>query len=1357
MAVPSGKVPPTEEKLEGALQPTTSESVTTPQDPEKHQGETWKTGSASTSTGADKKDDKAQTTAAPSATELDTLLEQLPEDERKILQEQLKSPTVSVSFFALYRYADKWDYLVLLISAICAIAGGAALPLFTILFGQLTNAFQGIFLDTISYDNFHSELVKNVLYFIYIGIAEFATIYVSTVGFIYTGEHVTQKIREAYLEAILRQNIAYFDNLGAGEITTRITADTNLIQDGISEKVGLTLTATATFITAFIIAYIKYWKLALICSSTIVCLVLIMGGGSRFIVKFNKQSLQSYAVGGSVAEEVLSSIRTATAFGNQERLAQQYDVHLREAEKWGVRLQLILALMIGGMFGVMFLNYGLGFWMGSRFLVDHEVVVGQVITVLMSILIGSFSLGNVAPNGQAFTSAVAAAAKIYSTIDRKSPLDPTSDEGEIIDGLKGTIELRNIKHRYPSRPDVPVMDDVSLLIPAGKTTALVGPSGSGKSTVIGLVERFYNPVRGGVFLDGHNIQSLNLRWLRQQVSLVSQEPILFATTIYENVRFGLIGTPFINEGDEKVQERIRQALEMANALEFVTALPEGLDTHVGERGFLLSGGQKQRIAIARAVVSDPKILLLDEATSALDTKSEGVVQAALDKAAEGRTTIVIAHRLSTIKGAHNIVVLVNGKIEEQGTHDELLDSNGAYHKLVEAQRINEEKDALSAKDVDLDDMENENELQQTISRVKMSRTLTSKSTGSGRAIDEKSPDFLDRQSTKKSISSIALGKRGAEKEHHYSLFTLIKFIFSFNRPELLYMLTGLVFAVISGGGQPTQAVIFSKAITTLALPESEFAKLRHDANFWSLMFLMLGLVQLLVHSTQGAAFAFSSEKLVRRARLQAFRAMLRQDISFFDRDENTTGALTSFLSTETKHLSGISGVTLGTILMVSTTLIASLTISLAIGWKLALVCISVVPVLLACGFYRFWMLAQFQSRSKKAYEASASYACEATSAIRTVASLTREEDVLRIYHGQLAAQARKSLVSVLRSSLLYAASQGVSFFCMALGFWYGGELLGKHQYTLFQFFVCFSEVIFGAQSAGTVFSFAPDMGKAKNAASEFKKLFDRIPAIDVWSQDGEKLDHAEGTIEFRDVHFRYPTRPEQPVLRGLDLTVKPGQYVALVGASGCGKSTTIALLERFYDPLSGGVYIDGKDISSLNVNSYRSHLALVSQEPTLYQGTIRDNILLGTNEIDVSEEAIIGACKNANIYDFILSLPDGFDTVVGSKGGMLSGGQKQRVAIARALLRDPKILLLDEATSALDSESEKVVQAALDAAARGRTTIAVAHRLSTIQKADIIYVFDQGKIVESGNHQDLLRNKGRYYELVNLQSLGKTH
>ncbi|KAF5873575.1 putative leptomycin b resistance protein pmd1 protein [Botrytis fragariae] len=1273
----------------------------------------------------------------------------LPPHEAAILKRQVELPELSSGVGNLYRFSTTNDIIIMVISAICSIAAGAALPLMTVIFGQLAGTFADYFAGTSTKADFDHTINHMVLYFIYLAIAEFTTIYISTVGFIYVGEHISGKIRAQYLAACLRMNIGFYDKLGSGEITTRITADTNLVQDGISEKVGLTINALATFFAAFVIGFIKSWKLTLILTATVAAITLIMGGGSRWIVKYSKQSLGSYATGGSIAEEVISSIRNATAFGTQDKLARQYDKHLAEAEKYGYKTKFSLAIMVGGMFLVIYLNYGLAFWMGSRFLVNGEISLSNILTILMSIMIGAFAFGNVAPNAQAFTTAISAAAKIFNTIDRVSPLDPTSTEGIKLDHVEGTVELKNIKHIYPSRPEVTIMNDVSLIIPAGKMTALVGASGSGKSTIVGLVERFYDPVGGQVLIDGHDVSTLNLRWLRQQISLVSQEPTLFGTSIFENIRHGLIGTKFEHENEERQRELVIEASKMANAHDFVSALPEGYETNVGERASLLSGGQKQRIAIARAMVSDPKILLLDEATSALDTKSEGVVQAALEVAAEGRTTITIAHRLSTIKDADNIVVMTEGRIVEQGTHNDLLARQGAYYRLIEAQKIAEIKEMSAEEEAEIDAKDDQ-----------LVRKMSNKVGGIEYTEDPDDKNILNklmRTLTEKSQSSLALQGKISPSEQHDSLWTLIKLIASFNKTEWKLMLVGLFFSIICGGGNPTQAVFFAKNIISLSYPviPANFHTIRHDVDFWSLMYLMLAFVQFIAFCGQGIAFAFCSERLIHRVRDRAFRTMLRQDIQYFDREEHTAGALTSFLSTETTHVAGLSGVTLGTLLTVTTTLIAACALSLAIAWKLALVCIATIPVLLGCGFFRFWLLARFQQRAKKAYEKSASYACEATGAIRTVASLTREEDVLAHYTDSLKAQEQSSLRSILKSSLLYAASQSLMFLCVALGFWYGGQRIANKEYTMFQFFVCFSAVVFGAQSAGTIFSFAPDMGKAKQAAQELKILFDLKPTIDSWSEDGERMESMEGYVEFRDVHFRYPTRPEQPVLRGLDLQVKPGQYVALVGASGCGKSTTIALLERFYDPLVGGIYVDGKEISTLNINDYRSHIALVSQEPTLYQGTIRENMLLGADREDVPDSEIEFACREANIYDFIMSLPDGFSTIVGSKGSMLSGGQKQRIAIARALLRDPKILLLDEATSALDSESEHVVQAALDKAAKGRTTIAVAHRLSTIQKADCIYVFDQGRVVESGTHTELIHKGGRYSELVNLQSLGR--
>ncbi|RMD43465.1 hypothetical protein DV735_g1651, partial [Chaetothyriales sp. CBS 134920] len=1282
----------------------------------------------------------------------DAALAHLSEPEREVLKRQLDIPDVKVTYKSLFRYATTWDMVFLAIAALASIGGGAALPLMTVIFGNLSGTFQGLMLGTLT-ESFTSILNRYVLYFVYLAIAEFALTYISTVLFLYVGEHITSKVRQEYLRAILRQNIGFFDKLGAGEVTTRITADTNLIQDAISEKVGLTLSAVAALIAAFVIGFIKFWKLTLICLSSVVAIIFTMGAGGGLMSGWNKRSINAYAEGGSVAEEVLASIRNAVAFGTQDRLARQYDLHLQEAQKWGFKTKAMLGFMIGCLMFFLFLNYGLAFWMGSRFLVDGETTLAHILTIIFAIMIGAFSFGNIGPHMQTFTAGVAAAVKIYSTIDRVSPLDPTADVGIKPDHIDGVLELRNVRHIYPSRPEVVVMEDVSLLIPSGKTTALVGASGSGKSTIVGLVERFYDPVGGSILLDGIPIQELNLRWLRQQIALVQQEPVLFSQTIRGNILNGLIGSRFEHETDEEKTERIIRAAKMANAHDFISALPEGYETNVGERGFLLSGGQKQRIAIARAVVSDPKILLLDEATSALDTKSEGVVQHALEEAAKGRTTIVIAHRLSTIKDADNIVVMQHGKIVEQGTHDQLLQRKGAYYNLVSAQRIEQDKeDEALGKDA--------NDSDEHLVRL---QSKTSGTSGQGAdAEDEKYA--LGRTRSTKSVSSRVLEERGQPGPADYSLLTLIKFMAGFNAKEWWIMGIGFIFTAIAGAGNPVQGVFFSKAVVALSRPLTERHKIRSDINFWGLMYIMLAFVQLISMWTQGIAFAYSSEALIHRARDRAFRSMLRQDIAFFDEDENSTGALTSFLSTETTHLASLSGSTLGTLINCATILIVAVIIALAIGWKLALVCICALPVILGSGFLRFWVLAKFTALAQKAYKESAGYACEHTNAIRTVASLTTEDEIFDDYRGQLAAQLRSGLGSNLRNSALYAFSQSSMLLAMALGFWYGGTLLKSREYSMFQFFIVFTEIIFSAQSAGTVFSFAGDMSKAKNAAAELKHLLDRQPRIDPWSDQGAPCEHVEGNIEFRDVHFRYPTRPDVPVLRGLDLTVKAGQYIALVGASGCGKSTTIALLERFYDPLAGGVYVDGKEISSLNLNEYRSHIALVSQEPTLYQGTIRENILLGLPDTDSEtikdnvsayDDRIIQACKEANIYDFIMSLPEGFSTPVGSKAALLSGGQKQRIAIARALLRNPKILLLDEATSALDSESEKVVQAALDAAAKGRTTIAVAHRLSTIQKADVIYVFDKGVVAEKGTHRELMELNGRYRELVSLQSLEK--
>lgn len=1261
----------------------------------------------------------------------------LPTDEANVLRSQTAYTTPNANFFTLYRFAKPRDIFAVCFGVFFAIVHGVALPMFTLVVGAITTNFNQFIADqSLSDAGFQHQTNHNSLYFLYIGIGILVSSTLESYTFVQMGEILAGRYRKNYLRAIIRQNIAYFDSLGSGSVSTRITNDTANVQEGISEKLGNIIQGITTFITAIIIAFTQQWKLSCILLSVVFFNFVVMSRGSRFIIKFEQLSSARYTAGSTVAEEAIGSIRSTVAFGAQDRLVAKFDNVLRSSLKPAEKSGIALGIMLAGIWAALFWTYALAYWEGSRMIANGESGIGKVVCVIISILIGSFQLGNVAPNVRYVAKAIAAAKVLNEAIDREPVIDSDYVEGEVIDNLKGHISLQNVKFRYPSRPDVLVLPDFSLNIPAGHTVALVGMSGSGKSTIVGILERFYLPLSGSVTVDGIDIDKLNLRWLRQQIGYVQQEPTLFADTIYENISYGLIGTEYENAPEEQKRAMVEAACKEANAYDFIMALTEGFDTNVGDRGFLLSGGQKQRIAIARAIVSNPKILLLDEATSALDTKSEGIVQEALDRASVSRTTIVIAHRLSTIKDADKIVVMSKGEILEQGNHVELLELNGHYKRLVEAQQVS----PLSASEV-IDNEEKKN-------------YHAHNDTG---LVVQEDKVFVDEKGANEGHDIAAKAIPGVERPKGGSVPRYFALLWRLNKKEHWMVLLGAICMVCLGYCYSAMGQVTGHIIRSIMVPASQYKEMRHNVNVLSAWFFFIGCISFITTIIGITIISVASQRLVRQVRYNLFKQMLRLDIAFFDHSDNSPGALTSILAKEARAIEGLGGATMGQIMQSMTTLIGGIATGIPYSWRVGLVALATVPVVLGCGFMRVKVMMSLEERGRRVYEGSGAMASQFTSAVRTVQSLTRENDVAEKYANAISDQIRRSRFAVMRSSVLYGLSQGLTPWVIALIFWWGSTCLRKGQVGVLNYYVVFMTITLGAQAAGQVFSYAPDMGKAREAAANVYRLLTATPLIDAWDESGivPTEEDLSGNIEFKDVHFRYPTRPQVPVLAGLNLFVEKGQYIALVGASGCGKSTTIGLVERFYDCQKGEVLFDGHNVKDYNLQAMRSHIALVQQEPILYSGTIRENIAIGWpgDESEVTDEMIHSVAVKANIHDFITSLPDGYNTVSGSRGSLLSGGQKQRIAIARALIRNPKVLLLDEATSALDSESETVVQHALDSAAKGRTTIAIAHRLSTIQKADRIYVFHNGVIVEEGNHFDLLKRNGRYAELVRLQSL----
>ncbi|RTG82081.1 ATP-binding cassette, subfamily B (MDR/TAP), member 1 [Schistosoma bovis] len=977
-------------------------------------------------------------------------------------------------------------------------------------------------------------------------------------------------------KSILRQDIPWYDEQSSGSLISKLSQNIELIERGIGTTLGGFIKHISGFIVGIIISFSVGWKLTLVACCMLPVIAAVFGCFGFIMKYFTVKEIAAYARAGSIAGEVLEAVRTVVAFGGEQKELARYSEQLVFAEKVGLKKSTATGGVTGAIGLAIFCSSALIFWYGIKLMIDENYNAGSVILVFINVLLGSIFLGNALPSFQYFMNAQASASEIYGTIERIPQIDKDR-HGNLVPNFSGNVEFKNVSFVYPSRPDITILQDFSLTIKSGQTIALVGPSGSGKSTIIHMLQRFYDPVSGEVLIEDENIKNLDLKAYRNQIGCVQQEPILFEGTISDNIRLGKL---------DATQDEIEEAAKLANAHDFIQQLPDTYDTFVGERGGGMSGGQKQRIAIARALIRKPKLLLLDEATSALDTKSERVVQVALDKASKGRTVVVVAHRLTTVRNADLIIVLDKGVVRESGTHEELVAQNGLYAAMLSNQGISEKS---ANEDAELSDEELVGNLD--------NETQTSKKLDGVWTIGDDQENISESTGT--------LPRRSMS---------------------------------ITAASQITRAQIF----TLRSNPDLMSSRI----SLISGMMVLIGVLRFTASLCQGFLFGKSGEKLIKRIRSMVFEAILRQEIAWFDEPENQAGALTAKLATDATKMSMISGAQLGFIIEALALIIMSLVIAFIYSWQLTLVVLAFYPIIVIGGYLQMRSMSG-KGKSRNDTE-SMRVAQEAIGSNRTVTTHTLEEYFFKRFKSYASENQKKRTKKILFYSLVYALAEGVPMFSFAAAFALGAYLVSTNVITVVAVFRVFATISMSAQSLGRSATLVMDARESKPAAKSILALLDRqslIPA-NVGIVPSESF---RGKISFNHVYFKYSCRSEGRVLKNFTHTVVPGQTVALVGPSGCGKSTLLQLVLRFYDPSyhgpDSGLFFDDMNIRNIAPSWVRKQIGLVSQEPTLFDLTIRENIAYGDNSREVTMEEIIEAARAANIHDFITTLPELIDYV----------------------------------------------------------------------------------------------------------------